>query len=111
MSFPTAIPFCSGLIFGLVGARICAVFVSVYFLSMISGQTRFVFVPRKTATHFSGSCSFPHPIVAPVALPAGQLAVAKQQIEPMTLRKQSAAADVAEGQIGFIAGTAINIME
>src|SRR6476661_9489950 len=46
----------------------------------------------------------PHPVVAPVTLPTGQSAFAELQEETVVVREQSAAADVAERQIDFVAG-------
>jgi hypothetical protein len=53
----------------------------------------------------------PHPIVAPVALPAGQPALAELQKQSVLLVKQSAAADVAEREEDFFARSAPDIIE
>src|SRR6185369_2375404 len=53
----------------------------------------------------------PHPVVAPVALPAGQPAFAELQKEPVLLVKQSAAADVAKREEDFLARTSPDIIE
>src|SRR5229473_5205268 len=53
----------------------------------------------------------PHPVVAPVALPAGQSALAELQIEPVLVEEQPAAADVAEGQQGFVARAAADVVQ
>src|SRR5881394_638326 len=53
----------------------------------------------------------PHPVVAPVALPAGQPAFAELQKEPVLLVEQSAAADVAEGEVDFLARPSPDVIE
>src|SRR5215213_3451953 len=53
----------------------------------------------------------PHPVVAPVALPAGQPALAELQEQPVFLVKQSTAADVAKGKEDFFARTSPDIIE
>src|SRR6266849_10159051 len=53
----------------------------------------------------------PHPVVAPVALPAGQPALAELQIKPVLVKEQAAAADVAEGQEDFVARTAADVVQ
>src|ERR1700720_2522836 len=53
----------------------------------------------------------PHPVVAPVALPAGQSALAELQIKPVLVQEQAAAADVAEGQEDFVARTAADVVQ
>src|SRR5258707_9427475 len=59
----------------------------------------------------SDSLLLPHPVVAPIALPAGQSAVAELQIEPVPVRKQTAAAGVAEREEDFVARAASDIIE
>ena len=49
--------------------------------------------------------------MAPIALPAGQPAAPELQIEPVAMRKQSAAADVAERQVDFVARAALDVIE
>src|ERR1700682_2157301 len=53
----------------------------------------------------------PHPVVAPIALPAGQFALAELQIKPVFVKEQAAAADVAEGQEGFVARAATDVVQ
>src|SRR3954470_15632714 len=53
----------------------------------------------------------PHPVVTPVALPAGQPSLAELEIEPVLFIKQPAAADVAERQVDFLARTAADVIE
>src|SRR6478752_4451462 len=53
----------------------------------------------------------PHPVVAPVALPAGQPALAKLQKQPVLLVEQSAAADVAEREEDFLPRPSPDIVE
>src|SRR3954464_10563439 len=53
----------------------------------------------------------PHPVVAPVALPAGQPALGEWQKEPVLLVEQSAAADVAECEVDLFARTSPDIIE
>src|SRR5258708_8814033 len=57
------------------------------------------------------SLLLPHPVMAPIALPAGQSAMAELQIEPVPVRKQTAATEVAEGQEDFVARAAPDIIE
>src|SRR5438105_4735939 len=49
--------------------------------------------------------------MAPVALPAGQSAFTELQIEPVLFGKQSAAADIAERQVDFLAGATADVIE
>ena len=51
----------------------------------------------------SEAALLPHPVMAPVALPAGEPAFAKLQKEPVAIGKQSAAAVIAEGEEDFVA--------
>src|SRR5882724_1629657 len=53
----------------------------------------------------------PHPVVAPIALPAGQFALAELQIKPVFVKEQAAAAGVAEGQEVFVAGAAVDVVK
>src|SRR6185437_2611686 len=53
----------------------------------------------------------PHPVAAPVALPAGQFAVAELQIEPVVVADQSAATRIADGEIDFIARSTVDVAE
>src|SRR5258708_9126089 len=53
----------------------------------------------------------PHPVMAPIALPAGQSAVAELQVEPVLVRKQAAAASAAEREEDFVARAAPDIIE
>src|SRR5258705_11521075 len=57
------------------------------------------------------SLLLPHPVMAPIALPAGQSAVAELQIESVPVRKQTAAAGVAEREEDFVARAAPDIIE
>src|ERR1700732_4273200 len=61
--------------------------------------------------HLADVLLLPHPVVAPVALPAGQSAVAELQIEPVIVVDQSAAAEVADCPIDFAAGAAADVAE
>ena len=49
--------------------------------------------------------------MAPIALPAGQSALAELQIEPVLVKEQAAAADIAEGKEGFVARPSPDVME
>src|SRR5665647_1899075 len=51
----------------------------------------------------------PHPVVTPVALPAGQSALAELQKQPVVVVEQSAAADIADRQIDFLARTSADL--
>src|SRR5271156_4105983 len=58
-----------------------------------------------------GRLLLPHPVVTPVALPAGQSALAELKIEPVAVIEQAAAAEVADGQIDFVARAATDIAD
>src|SRR6267142_6101295 len=53
----------------------------------------------------------PHPVVAPVAFPAGQPAFAELQVEPVLAVKESAAADIAEREKDFVARAAADVIK
>src|SRR3954462_7772023 len=53
----------------------------------------------------------PHPVMAPVAFPAGQPAFAELQIEPIFLVEKPAAADVAEREKNLVARAAVDVIQ
>src|SRR5882757_879592 len=57
------------------------------------------------------SLLLPHPVAAPVALPAGEAAAAELQIEPVLAIEEAGAAGVAEGKEDFIAGPAADVIQ
>src|ERR1700694_5839600 len=53
----------------------------------------------------------PHPVMAHIALPAGYPPLAELQIKPVVAIEQSAAADIAECQIDFVARAAADVSQ
>src|SRR4051812_11727234 len=54
---------------------------------------------------------FPHPVVAPIGLPAGQSALTELQKQPVVVIHEPAAADVADRQVYLVTGPAADIAE
>ena len=53
----------------------------------------------------------PHPVMAPVAFPAGQPAVTELQIKPVLVNEQPTAAIIAKCQEDFLARTAADVVQ
>src|SRR5258708_14591379 len=67
---------------------------------------------RETGAQRSGSHALlPTPVMAPVAFPASQPALAELQVEPVLLVEQAAAAGVAEGEKDFVARAAVDVIK
>src|SRR5712671_4687687 len=65
----------------------------------------------KPVPTFPDHALLPHPVVAPIAFPAGQATFAELQIEPVLLVKKSAAADVAKREQDFVARAAADVIK
>src|SRR5258705_1515108 len=66
---------------------------------------------RVRGRRFPDHALLPHPVVAPVAFPAGQPAFAELQVEPVLDVKESAAADIAEREKDFVAQAAADVVK
>src|SRR3954451_13276193 len=66
---------------------------------------------RFAPPHHEENHLFPHPVLAIVLLPSRQPAMTELQEQAVTVRDQSAAADVAKREIDLVAGTPAHILQ